>query len=339
MTNLVSRPGYKDSAGNAMAAVSIDLCRHSASFDLTDAWNGDVYNAGQSYSALRWSGAGFGLSAGSNTYTVIAAVRVNPASGVPDNANLGCLFGTESGSSQHLVVASASPVTAGLKDGFDESRGYAVSGTDLGTAYILGNRPSRQWAVVALRQNGASLGLFVNGAMRPATVNSYTHAGVTLLGLPYYTRGHFAGGVGWPTMRLAALWAWGRVLSDQELLDFYGMLTYGAGYAISRKDLALWWLARRDSTTPGHIQTLPAWTAWNVKRTTIPDLSGNGRHGDLYSGDNTARPDWPSLLGGTDADSAIYVPQAWADDNPVYDGANPATKRVLRLQTSGAVFE
>lgn len=301
---------------------------------------------------LRWNGAAWGISAGTNNFTLIAWIKYKSDAGVA--TSLGCYSG--------VPFYSIFESSAAYNDSYGRKRliTHAVAGGIIHTGtYQLTTRPQGDgWNMIVMQQqNGVSYSSFVDGMHQSVVMAPAQAAGIDRMGLPLniITTGASAGNpdfdngvgaTGWPGIKFAMMMGFSRVLSQQELLDLYAMTMLGKGYGISRLGLEVFWLGRRDSTVAGDITALPQYPAYYTPRaapgagafygTIIPDLSGHARHGNLY----TQKTTWADVLdtGGTDLPPSMYYPTRWIDNSLVYDGANDYTKRTLQVDYSGSSF-
>lgn len=303
-----------------------DLMPLGTSFNLIDTFPGG--SPANVQSLLAWHGAAIGT----NQFTILAWLCHQEVAGLLFDANdLGY---------KNTDIYFTAPFT---------KNGVLVDGYGLPTAQFINNNLAaiatnnilnytsinNTWNMVGIQQNGANLTQILNGRTLTQVLGAPPNAGITKFSTPGYVlsgasanNDWYAGGNSWSANRFALLVIWSRVLSQQEILDFYGATKFGMGYAISRVGLSNLTYGRRDSTTAGDIATLPAYAAFDTARTTIPDLSGSANAMNLY----TDKAAWSDVLGGTNTNPGIFVPKFWYDSNAVYN------KRSLLITGNGATL-
>lgn len=286
-----------------------------------------------------------GKVSGKNNYTLVTVVKPEFVANTDNKSPTP--FGVRSVRSNGAYVDyyGACPREAADVNGYNQYRthritGNAGSGLDSGPGDVQGNVASDGWQVYALTQQDTAFSFFRDGTTKALTNSSAANTGLNNIGVPghLYTGASVnvdldgqGNGVGWSMCSVATVMLFSPALTQQEILDLYGMLKYGTGYAVSRKNLVLWWLCRQDAVTASQVYTLPgAGGVFDTPRAgyALPDQSGWGNDARLYS----QSPYWVTLLG---QDSGIYVPRVWFDDNLVYDNSYNHTKKTLTVNSNG----
>jgi hypothetical protein len=282
------------------------------------------------YSTVRWyNGTPICNTPGTNNFTLIAVLKPEFSAG---NASV---LGFKSTDNVFQYAAT------GTLDSYGQPNLSYIQ-SQLSTvpqSYIYTPKPvTSGFKFLAIRQNlGLTTDVFLDGALTTVTNASTMSSGISKLGVPFFLLSNASGsnywdgvdGNGWSQCRFAMLMLFSRTLSQQELYDLYAAIMLGKGYGISRQNLEIFWLGRRDSTVGGDITTLPAYSAFDTARTTIPDLSGNSRSGYLF----TNKTAWSDLLDSSNANAnpGIYYPRLWVDNSY-------ATNRLLTVNSSGSTL-
>jgi len=261
--------------------IQVELARLTSSFDLVDKytiWHDGVV-APNGVNNLRWTtfGGGFGISGGSSIFTLVAIVKYDPYppgkyTTIPYQAHI---FGYKANTGIEFGInPDVTNFALGHPEQIEDAYGQQVifgNATNQAPGFLpyvnlWQNQSNQEWAFVVIQQNGNKQRIFVNGlSAGDLTINPEPVTGVESVGpnihsyAPSVTNQDWdasSSGVYWGMSRFAMLMGFSRILTKQELFDIYAMCKYGKGYAISRQNLEIMWLGRRDSITAADIQTI-----------------------------------------------------------------------------------
>ena len=210
------------------------------------------------------------------------------------------------------------------KNGYDQycmfsgSSSLSTVGMGTGRPFVAANKSNQEWAFVALVINANSVKLFVNGSCYESNPTNPGVIGCNCIGIPFHLASQpgsgtdmvywdfITNGTLWSSCQAALLQIWNTALTNQDLLDLYGMIMFGRGYCISRQYLAGMWLGRRESGN------LAAYSSHDAARATIYDQSGRSRNAKLFLPSSHSLAWTDSIV---NLSSPIYIPRVWDDDN------------------------
>lgn len=317
--------------------VQIRTRRLRQSFDFQDDYDATAISSNQYFSRLRWAGERIAFQ----NQTIIAAVVplfpefASPDANIHSEQNLVEIGDQSEATDKHVLQAKLTDAAQADAYGSGQRMDRITTEGTIQDQTIRSPMPFQShWSVIAYSLDTVNdlSRLFIDGRLKTASTafaaaspgDNKRTVGISSLQFPGLNVGPTAIENNWPHMRFAACWVWNRILSDQEIQDFHAMLRTGKGCAVSRQKLALYWVATRDSVIPDDRLDLPTWSAWNTKRTTIPDFSGCGRNPDLY----TKRDTWGDLFdqnpvsaatNGWIKDPDLHIPEEWTDENLLVD--------------------
>lgn len=372
---------------SADGKVLMELRRLGHSFDLVqDPWDSGAWGVNQSSKLIRWDEANnnstipsgkvpIGYDTGQHQITLVTVARATKFDTMdPDAefASIASLYFDPDGGNEDLINIGFTLNNDNTKDGNGNYRGVYCSGDRVATdIHHIGNADvTSDFVVIAFTLSASEAKFYLNGVEKSFTLAAGLPAeGVKRVDAPGFLVGHHRDNAsplfyGWPQIDLATLMVFGRTLSGQEIRDLTGMFLHGAGKAVSRANLDLWWIAgraRSDShqITPslGPLQSqadLPLFSlpAWNAVRyddggsgahdiakvaNGAMDWSGRSRFGSTYfPNDISNEQDMENLVAG--GDPGIWIPQKWSDSDIKYDGVNDYTKSLLETGSTGPEF-